>query len=220
MQEIYLKMERKKDPTRPSREYHHQIDLITRSSPLNIDELNRLRRELNMEYKNEEAYWCLKIRIQWLRNGDRNTRLYHAAIKKRRAINMIHKLKYAQGKVWFAQRDLGKIVEDYFKKLFTSEDVGIIIKDDDVIFDASTLVSPEENEMLLNPVSKEEVYRAVFAINPHKYPGSEGMNGHFYQQFWDTIGEDVWKMVDMFLRTGEMEQELNRTNICLLPKMP
>lgn len=45
------------------RELHHLIDMVTRSSPLNLEELHRLKSELNREYKNEEAYWRLKSRV-------------------------------------------------------------------------------------------------------------------------------------------------------------
>lgn len=38
------------------REFHHEIDLITRSIPLNHQELNRLMSELNKEYRNEELF--------------------------------------------------------------------------------------------------------------------------------------------------------------------
>lgn len=32
------------------------------------------------------------------------------------------------------------------------------------------------------------------------------------------IGEDVYRVVDIFFRTGELEAEINKTNICLIPK--
>ena len=33
-----------------------------------------------------------------------------------------------------------------------------------------------------------------------------------------SVGEDLWSMVDILFRTAELENEINKTNICLTPK--
>lgn len=99
--------------------------------------------------------------------------------------------------------------------MFASEDVGIEIEDWNEI---PRLVTDTQNEELIKEITMEEVKRAVFEINPSKCPGSDGMSGYFYQQFWETIGEEVTAMVQNFFNNGELEEGINRTNICLIPK--
>ena len=68
------------------------------------------------------------------------------------------------------------------------------------------------------PVTMEKVKKAVFGINPYKCPGPDGMSGHFFQQFWETSGEDLTKMMQKKIETGVLEEGMNNTNICLIPK--
>lgn len=86
--------------------------------------------------------------------------------------------------------------------------------------ESSTRLSQAQNEMLMAAVIKEEVREAVMDINPHKCPVPDGMSGSFYHHFWDTIGDVIWKIVYSFFQTGALEQGINMTNICLIPKKP
>lgn len=75
-----------------------------------------------------------------------------------------------------------------------------------------------QNVELLKEITKEEVRKAVFDISPHKCPGPDGMTGQFYQQFWETVGDNVTETVQNFFRHEYIEEGLNNTNICLIPK--
>ena len=74
------------------------------------------------------------------------------------------------------------------------------------------------NQRLLCIPLDEEIKEATFAINPEKAAGPDGMTSLFYQRFWTTVGNDVCAMVRNFFETGELDERLNRTNICLIPK--
>lgn len=107
------------------------------------------------------------------------------------------------------------MAEAYFKKLLSSEDVGIDLEEWNEI---PPMLSEEQNASLMLLVTKEEVRRAVFDINPSKCPGLDGMSGHFFQQFWETSGDDITTMVQKFFATGMWEEGLNDTNICMILK--
>ncbi|XP_010490159.1 PREDICTED: uncharacterized protein LOC104767890 [Camelina sativa] len=194
---------------------HHQIDLATRQNPFSRQELLKLKNELKIEYRHEETYWKDKSRLTWLNNGDKNTKFFHAATKNKRAQNRIQRLVDDEGKAWFGDNDLGRLAENYFKLLFTSEDVGHKVTDK---LGEGNKVSPVENAQLLKEVTLEEVKHAVFAMNPSKSPGPDGMTGHFYQQNWDVLGEHLLMMVQGFFHSGSLDRDMNKTNICLIPK--
>lgn len=63
------------------------------------------------------------------------------------------------------------MAEDYFKALFASEDVGAGWQDWSAV---CSIISQEQNEELLKEVTEEEVRRAVFDINPNKWPAQMG----------------------------------------------
>ncbi|KAL0848127.1 hypothetical protein Bca101_021374 [Brassica carinata] len=196
-------------------ELHHRIDIATHQTLYVPGEISLLRKELSEEYYNEEIFWKQKSRLDWLKAGDMNTKFFHATTKNRRAQNHIHSLVDANGKEWFEEIDLGRIAEDYFKSLFASEDVGIQLREWE---DITPKISQPQNEELLKEVTVEEVKRAVFETNPQKCPGPDGMSAYFYQHFWESVGGDLTEMVKEFFRSGKLEEGINKTSICLIPK--
>lgn len=164
---------------------------------------------------NEEIYWQQKNIINWVKFGDRNTRFFHAATKNRRAQNHIKSLVDDDGKEWFSDRDLGRVAETYFKKLFSLEDLGFQVEELENIPQA---ICQDHQNKLMEPILKEKVKKDVFQMNPSKSHGADGMTGHFYQQFWNLVGDKITGMVTDFFATRIMEPGLNRINICLILK--
>jgi len=52
---------------------------------------------------------------------------------------------------------------------------------------ATSVVTAEENAALIQPVTDEEIYTAVFQMDPYKAPGSDGFGASFYQDHWPVI---------------------------------
>ncbi|KAK6120408.1 hypothetical protein DH2020_045888 [Rehmannia glutinosa] len=48
---------------------------------------HKLKREMDVEYLQEEQYWKQKARIQWLKEGDKNSKFFHALTLQRRKNN-------------------------------------------------------------------------------------------------------------------------------------
>ena len=52
-------------------------------------EINKLRKEINLLLDDEEVWWQQRSRVQWLREGDRNTKYFHHRASERRRKNTI-----------------------------------------------------------------------------------------------------------------------------------
>ncbi|XP_039171908.1 uncharacterized protein LOC120294924 [Eucalyptus grandis] len=76
------------------------------------------------------------------------------------------------------------------------------------------------NNHLLAEVTREEVQLATFQLGATKVPGLDGFNGLFYHSHWDIIQDDVFTTVQNFFITGVLPADINRTSICLIPKVP
>lgn len=113
------------------------------------------------------------------------------------------------------ENDLGRVADEYFKTLYALEDGGFQV---DELKEIPQRLSAEQNEELPKEVSVEEVKKATFNINPNKCPVPNGMNGHFYQQFWESLGAELTEMVRSFFESGVRDDGMNKTNICLIPK--
>ena len=121
-------------------ELNFQTDEASKHEQYKHEELDNLKRELNEEYLNEENFCMEKSRLTWLRYGDKNTKFFHANRKNRIVQRRIKSLFDEDGKEWLADRDLGCVAESYFKKLFSSENVGVEFE---MWNELSTSLSPE-----------------------------------------------------------------------------
>lgn len=80
-------------------------------------------------------------------------------------------------------------------------------------------VNEEMNKQMLENVTMEEVKEAVFQLGALKASGPDGLNGHFYQHFWEELKHEVFQLVQQFFATGTFDPTLNQTHISLIPKV-
>ncbi|CAB4294161.1 unnamed protein product [Prunus armeniaca] len=181
-----------------------------RSSKVYIE---NLREELCAALRGPRNNWKLKSRVQWLQEGDKNTKFFHSKTISRRRINRLHGLK-DQGGIWYGEAyDIWRIAKSYFQDLFMfGNPVGI----DEILECVHATVSFQDNISLSKPILANEVVAAVKQLNPIKSPGPYGFTGSFYQNFWATIGGDILEMVNTFFHYGRMLQKFNHTHIVLI----
>lgn len=76
--------------------------------------------------------------------------------------------------------DMQNIVEGYFKNIFSTSNPSNVHA-----FSAGlpSRVDADLNRDLIRPVTQDKVWRAVFAINPSKAPGEDGLTGFFFQKY-------------------------------------
>ena len=84
------------------------------------EEIAEALKELSDALKAEEMFWKQKSRVFWLREGDRNTKYFHALTKQRRARNKIIQLRDANGNVVQDEEGLVAIATSYFRQIFES----------------------------------------------------------------------------------------------------
>ena len=102
----------------------------------------------------------------------------------------------------------------YFNNLFTANQ-----RDDSDIIDCVQIrLSEGQNEMLIAPITEEEVKAALFSMHPDKSSGMDGMSPTFYQHFWNITGKDVTDAVSTCFSYCFFPTNLNDTAITLIPK--
>lgn len=130
-----------------------------------------LQRVYNEVLKQEELLWYQKSREKWVRFRDRNTKFFHTQTIVRRRRNKIQGMFIEDGS-WNTDPDVLKHeATSFFKNLFTN----------DSTIDLSALQVPfapkikqEDVEMLIGPVTLQEVHKAVFSMKSYKAPGPDG----------------------------------------------
>lgn len=111
-----------------------------------------------------------------------------------------------------------KMITSFYEKNFSSKNPnsGDI---EEITKHVQTLVDHEANDMLDAPFSTKEVKEACFELNPSKAPGKDGFTALFYQNSWETVGEDVTKFALDILNNGGSLQEWNPTLVTLIQKI-
>jgi Ulp1 family protease len=82
-------------------------------------EEEQLQTQLEERRKQEEILWKQKSKVQWLKEGEKNTKLFHRAMMHRRHVNRITHLEDSQGNL---TREHSKIEEEllrYYQDLLT-----------------------------------------------------------------------------------------------------
>lgn len=67
-------------------------------------------------------------------------------------------------------------------------------------------------------ITFDEFTRAVKQMHPDKASGPDGLNPAFFQNFWPSLGKEVYNSTKDWLKMCTFLAELNDTNIVLIPK--
>lgn len=187
-------------------------------SSLEYNQWVHLKTQLDDIYLEEERYWHLRAKQQWLKEGDSNTKYFHRVASTRHRKNKILALEI-DNSLTTSTLDIHDHIQQFYKNLlgvegYTFGQIG------EGFWDTSDTVSAAENSILTAPFSLEEIHTAVFGSVPHGAPGPDGFTFLFYQVFWDVIQPDLHQLCNTF-HCGNLDMQfLNKSIICLIPKEP
>lgn len=151
-------------------------DLKSRSDDFSIKQYVIERDKLNEILLHEKLYWKKRAKLFWLKEGDENTKFFHAHASARKKNNRVDFLITDEGTKVDSDEVMCAIVHEYF--------TGIFIANSD-IQQSSAGVSPrvisnDQNQELVEEVTYEEFTVAVHQMNPDKANGPDGLNPSFY----------------------------------------
>lgn len=137
--------------------------------------------------QDEEIFWRQRSRIAWLKEGDRNTKFFHARASTRKRKNEIKCLTNEAG-VWTEdEEEIESIDCSYFIELFSST-APSIEHIDTTLKKVSNKITDEMRAEMVQPFTSEEVLAALLQMNPTKAPGPDRFPAAFYQTI---LSEDM-----------------------------
>ncbi|GJV42615.1 hypothetical protein Tco_1421055 [Tanacetum coccineum] len=195
--------------------YPHNVDGYPHNVELRIEESNALK-EYCKAVCDEEKFLYQQAKIDWLKDGDRNSKFFHAYLKSRRNKSRISMINNEIGES-FSEEKVPEQFVMHFKKFLRKAQPTQLKLLENISFDK--FVSENDAEWMIRPVSTEEIKRAMFDIDGNRAPWPDGFSSKFYKQSWEFIGKDVCDNVQDFFNKGKMLGEINATSISLIPKM-
>lgn len=101
----------------------------------------------------KEVYWRQRSKQFWPKSGDKNTRYFHATATTRKKSNQMLKLQNSEGLWQEWGNGLEELITNYYSELFTTSQT----QWEEVIQKVPSTITQQENELLLKPVTQEEV---------------------------------------------------------------
>ncbi|CAA0810283.1 Unknown protein, partial [Striga hermonthica] len=99
-----------------------RLETMREDKPEDYWELwNNTRNDLNAAHKQEELHWQQRSKLKWLKEGDGNTKFFHAYTLQKRKLNAISRLITPSGSVLSSQEDIEHHIADFYSNLFTTE---------------------------------------------------------------------------------------------------
>nr|GEX14971.1 hypothetical protein [Tanacetum cinerariifolium] len=173
--------------------YPHNVDIKVKSCKILSENYKAMKDENNLLMQ--------KAKIEWLKDGDRNTEFFHKIIKGR-----MHK-----GRIVFVCNEKGERFENdqvveqfvkYFQEFLGKKDVVTEMPKDIIVF--LNKLSFEKSVKMCKDVSDAEVKNAMFDIKDSKAPRPDGNTARFYKSAWSVIGKDICQAVKDFFVNGKL----------------
>lgn len=165
----------------------HNIRLI--SSGEGQAELVELCRKMSRLLAQDDAYWRQRAKTHWYRDGDRNTKFFHASASARKKVNRILSLEDDAGNKVTDSNGMRMLGQNYFHDLFQQQSSDTT----PVIGVMRHSISDDDNNSLTTPFTKDEFRVAMFSMHPDKCPGPNGYSPGIYQHFWNICSDDIFK---------------------------
>jgi hypothetical protein len=194
------------------------LDNLEEKRPLFRAEFN-FRRIVKLHLESlllaECNYWRKRCTIHWIKQGEDNTKFFHAMATERFHRNTIALLHDASGnEVSDHESMAGLLWSDYKGRMGRSD--GIQMQ-----FDLSQLLQRVEGlDELTEPFSRKEIDDVIKAMPSDRAPGPDGFNGLFLKKCWPIIKYDYYRLVEEFQEGSLKLANINGSYITLVPKKP
>ncbi|XP_070024861.1 uncharacterized protein [Nicotiana sylvestris] len=130
--------------------------------------------------------------MTWFKEGDRNTKFFHAQVRGRRKRLHLTRIQNSGGTWIEEEQEIAEEAIKYYKEQFTEASNPSLF---DIVEHVPNLINTDQNADLIKQPTKEEVQMAVLGLNGDSAGGPDGMTGKFYHSCWDLIGDDLYDMV-------------------------
>ena len=95
--------------------------------------------------------------------------------------------------------DIEKELLKYFKTVHQEIDINRLLAINKILPHIRNVITDDHNQLLLHPISLQEVELAMKQLQEGKAPSPDGFTSNFFHRFWDVIKEEVWQVVEEFI---------------------
>ncbi|CAN0875281.1 LINE-1 retrotransposable element ORF2 protein [Linum grandiflorum] len=168
----------------------------------NQDRINRcsLKVDLDHWWKMEETSWRQKLKMLWLKLGDRNTHFFHRSANARKRNNWIERI-VVENHLFSGHEEVAPAIVNHFIQFF-NEPLAL----DRPFPTALTFKRINEDMMasLTSPFTEEEIWLGIKDSDGDKAPGPDGFSMHFIKKCWPFLKADLLEALWDFQSTSKL----------------
>lgn len=202
------------------KEYEEKVRIAEEVIHDNTEENRTKLHGINVEYvrylKLEEAILKQKTQLQWFKEGDANSKYFHALMRGRTRRLFIHKISTEHGDWIHGDKNIAMAAYAHFKDIFPGEEKRV---NDEVLNCIPRMVTADQYQMLQAMPTIDELKQVVFSMNPNSAASPDGMNEKKFQVCWDIIKLDLLVVVQSFFCGYILPKFFSHTYLVLLPKV-
>ncbi|GJS52904.1 RNA-directed DNA polymerase, eukaryota, reverse transcriptase zinc-binding domain protein [Tanacetum coccineum] len=157
-----------------------------------------------------------KAKIDWLKDGDKNTAYFHNMLKARKHKNRVESICDESGNRYWGADMAKQFVKHFQNFLGDSSPTCSLDQLGDIV---NLKLSTEDAEAMIVEVTDNEIKDAVFDIDSSKSSGHDGYTSYFFKKAWGIIRKEVFLAIKEFFRNGKLLGEINATLIALVLKI-
>ena len=179
-----------------------------------VRELHDLTVHLHSMAKTQNSIQWQKSHMNWLKEGDANSKYFQGYMSNRRRHNVIN-LVSVDGVSVEGVHNIRAAVFNHFSnhfKVVGANRPGVA----GLPFRRLTY---GEAGNLTEPFLLDEVKQTVWECDSYKSPGPDGICFGFIKEFWDLLQDDFMRFMVEFHCNGKLCKGLNSTFIALIPKV-
>ena len=185
--------------------------------------LEQLEEKLNKIYDFETKGLIISSRACWLEEGERSSKYFCNLENRSWQKKNIYSIIDDDANVISDQSLILKNIHKFYSKLYSIQDnlgQDSRLHDLDAFFNSveSPKLTEEENLILKQPLSKQELFDVLKTMKSNKTPGYDGLPVEFYIVFWPDVSDLLIDAYNFSLRHGMLSLSQRNGIITLLPK--
>jgi hypothetical protein len=161
----------------------------------------------------EETSWHQKSRMQWLQEGDDNTKFFHRMVNSNHRRNYVNGLE-VDGVFYEEKEEVKQQIVQFYSSLYQENEPWRLVVDG--LPFAS--IGAAARAHLERPFELEEVVQVLKDVQGDKAPGPDGYTMAFFQKCWSVLEKDVMDFFGEVHTYCKFEKSLNTTFLSLIPK--
>ena len=182
-------------------------------------EHRKVQLEINEWYQEESLKLQVQSKMSDIVESESVNIFHHDLHKKYILKSSILRLTAEENKVMNGHAECAAFLEESVSQLLSGSPQLDEKAQRVLLEEVEEVFSKEDNELLLKPPTKDEIYKNLCESNLHAAPGSDGLTSYFYKECWDVIGDSL---VELACRAhaGEKPTLSQRTSLMIFCPKP